>query len=156
MEKYVILAVTENHPGVLSRMTGLLRRKMFNIDSLTVGKTTNPRISRFTIVILGNEKQARKIARNIENFIEVIEVHVMKMDEIVSREISLVRVKADSVSDPEVLFVFPGVEVKERLDGDEIELEVIDRDDQTDNFMQYLLDHDVLVEKWVRSGVIAV
>ena len=96
------------------------------------------------------------VVKNIENFIEVIEVHVMKMDEIVSREISLVRVKADSVSDPEVLFVFPGVEVKERLDGDEIELEVIDRDDQTDNFMQYLLDHDVLVEKWVRSGVIAV
>lgn len=157
MEKYIIAVLSQNNPGVLSRIASLLRRKMFNITSLTVGQTDDAGLSRFTIVAVGNERQAKKIARNIENFIEVLKVKIIPFDRAVTREISLVQVQSESVKDPESLFDFPDISVTvNKNGGEEMELEVIDRGFATESFMVYLRENGVVVEKWVRSGIIAV
>ena len=157
MEKYIITVLSQNNPGVLSRISSLLRRKMFNISSLTVGQTDDVGLSRFTIVALGNERQARKIARNIENLIEVLKVKIIPMERAVTREISLVKVQASSVQDSDSLFDFPDISVTVNMHGaEEMELEVIDRGMATESFMKYLEANGVVVRKWVRSGIIAV
>ncbi len=64
--KHIILALVENRPGVLARMAGLFSARGFNIDSLAVGETEDPTISRMTIVVEANEKVLEQIKKELE------------------------------------------------------------------------------------------
>jgi|GEM_PF-7028174 len=85
-ERYLLSVITRNSPGVLSRVSGLLRRKLFNIDSLTVGRVPGGNESRFTIVIEGDALQAQKAAKLIDRLIEVRSVAVMEGPKCLRRE----------------------------------------------------------------------
>ena len=91
--KYTISILVDNHPGVFSRISGLFARRGFNIDSLAVGVTNDPTISRITIVVDGNEYIVEQVEKQLNKLIDVIRLRRLKEDEKVSRELVLVKVE---------------------------------------------------------------
>ncbi len=98
--KQTVIALVENKPGVLNRVASLFRRRNFNIDSLTVGRTDNPEISRMTIVVDAEGEQVQKQLYKQVNVIDVQEVTNLPG---VSRDLALVKVSVDSHSRGEVV-----------------------------------------------------
>lgn len=86
--------LVENHFGVLSKITGLFSRRGYNIESLTVGTTEDPTISRITIVAPGDEMVLEQIVKQLNKLIDVIKVQEIDMSNAVSREIALIKVSS--------------------------------------------------------------
>jgi acetolactate synthase I/III small subunit len=93
--KITIVALVENKPGVLNRVVSLFRRRSFNVDSLTVGRTHKPHISRMTIVVDSERINPLRIKANLEKLVNVIDVQVLNDMPHVSRDLVLVKVRAD-------------------------------------------------------------
>lgn len=93
--KVVVVALVENKPGVLNRVASLFRRRAFNVDSLTVGRTHRPHVSRMTIVVDSEQTNAYKIASNLAKLINVIDVQVLSGQPHVSRDLALIKVRSD-------------------------------------------------------------
>ena len=91
--KYVLGVLVDNHPGVLSRVSGLFSRRGFNIESLAVGVTENPAVSRTTIVVDGDEYIVGQVTKQLNKLINVIKVSIIGEDSI-SRELALIKVRA--------------------------------------------------------------
>lgn len=89
--KYTIAALVENKPGVLARVASLFRRRGFNIDSLSVGRTEREDLSRMTIVVEGDEKVVEQVTKQLNKLIEVIKVSDVTKNA-VERELCLVKV----------------------------------------------------------------
>jgi len=90
--KHTISAMVENKPGVLARMAGLFARRGFNIDSLAVSTTEDPRISRTIITVAGDENTLEQICNQLNKLIDVIQVIDHTQDECVERELCLCKV----------------------------------------------------------------
>lgn len=98
MEKYVLSVLVENHAGVLSRVSGLFSRRGYNIDSLTVGETSNPAQSRMTIVVAGDEYILEQIEKQLSKLVEVISIVHCLRSETVQREMALIKVSASGTN----------------------------------------------------------
>lgn len=96
MQNYLLSALVNNHFGVLTRISGLFSRRGYNIKSLTVGETEDPDISRMTIEFYGDEHTLRQIKKQLSKVIDVISVRVL--EDYVSRELFLVKVRADDTN----------------------------------------------------------
>ncbi|WP_406542569.1 acetolactate synthase small subunit [Clostridium ljungdahlii] len=88
--------LVENHSGVLSKVAGLFSRRGYNIHSLTVGVTGDPEISRMTIVSIGDDYMFEQISKQLNKLIEVIKVIELNPNASVYRELSLIKVSAES------------------------------------------------------------
>ncbi|MFZ5822102.1 MAG: acetolactate synthase small subunit, partial [Chloroflexota bacterium] len=92
--QYTFIALVENKPGVLNRVASLFRRRNFNIESLAVGRTENPEISRMTIVTnCANDVDAHKIEANLYKLVNVIDVQDVSRQPSVTRDLALIKVK---------------------------------------------------------------
>lgn len=156
-EKYLLAVVTCNRPGVLSRIAGLLRRKLFNIDSLTVGRTQNTEESHFTVVIEGDLEQAQKAAKLIDRLVEVRSVKVLRGEDCLRREIVLARFRVRSKAQAEALYQAEKTVFSKELSWDEdvVTVELIDTSQALDHLLQFIGQSEIEVLEWVRSGVIA-
>jgi len=101
--KRILAVLVENHPGVLSRVSGLIRRRGFNIDSLAVGVTDDPDISRITLVVDGDDAQLQQVSKQLNKLIEVLKVSDLDAAHVVARELALVKVHADPSRRPQIL-----------------------------------------------------
>ncbi|MCY4105298.1 MAG: acetolactate synthase small subunit [Chloroflexi bacterium] len=91
----VVVALVENKPGVLNRVVSLFRRRNFNVDSLTVGRTHKPDISRVTIVFDAKQINAQLIIANLQKLVNVIDVRHLSEAPHVSRDLALIKVRTD-------------------------------------------------------------
>jgi acetolactate synthase-1/3 small subunit len=97
--KTTLAALVENKPGVLNRVVSLFRRRNFNLDSLTVGRTHHDNVSRMTIVVDTHETaDARKIISNLYKLVDVIEVQYLPAEESVTRDMALVKINATTAA----------------------------------------------------------
>lgn len=103
MDRCVLSALVQNHAGVLSRVAGLFSRRGFNIDSLTVGATQNPELSRMTIVSHGDDAQLEQIEKQLAKLVEVVAVRRLDPARAVERELCLVKVSANAESRAEII-----------------------------------------------------
>lgn len=94
-QKQVVVALVENKPGVLNRVVSLFRRRNFNVDSLTVGRTHKPDISRVTIVFDAKQLNAQLIIANLQKLINIIDVRHLSQAPHVSRDLALIKVRTD-------------------------------------------------------------
>jgi acetolactate synthase, small subunit (EC 2.2.1.6) len=101
--KRILAVLVENHPGVLARVAGLIRRRGFNIESLAVGVTDDPAISRMTLVVEGDEPTLNQVSKQLDKLIEVIRVIDLDAESSVARELALIKVSADPVRRPQIL-----------------------------------------------------
>ncbi len=95
--RQTLAVLVENKPGVLNRVVSLFRRRNFNVDSLTVGRTHKPHISRMTIVVDVQRHDVRVVAANLLKLINVIDVRVISQEPDVSRDLALIKVRTDDV-----------------------------------------------------------
>ena len=95
--KQILVALVENKPGVLNRVVSMMRRRNFNIDSLTVGRTHNTNISRMTIVVDAEKANGRRIAANLFKLVNVLDVKLVSDEPFVSRDLALIKVRTDDV-----------------------------------------------------------
>lgn len=96
MKKHTLAVTVENRPGVLTRVTTLFRRRGYNIESLAVGETENPSISRITIVVMGDEKTMEQVTKQLYKLVEVIKIVDITEERSVERELVLIKVRADN------------------------------------------------------------
>jgi acetolactate synthase-1/3 small subunit len=101
--KHTVIAWMEDKPGVLNRVAGLFRRRNFNIESLTVGHSETPGISRMTFVVEGDARQVHQVETQLAKLINVTEVRNVTDEPSVIRELALVKVSADSTNRAEIL-----------------------------------------------------
>lgn len=103
MAKHTLSVLVENHAGVLSRVAGLFSRRGFNIDSLAVGITEDPEISRMTIVVDGDDYTVEQVSKQLNKLIDVIRIKRLDEAESVSRELALVKVAAVTSTRTEIM-----------------------------------------------------
>jgi acetolactate synthase-1/3 small subunit len=90
---HTISLLVENKPGVLHRIAGLFSRRSFNIASLTVGPTESPDYSRMTIVVRLQSKRVEQVVRQVQKLVPVVEVRELSPNDLVERELMLVKIK---------------------------------------------------------------
>jgi acetolactate synthase-1/3 small subunit len=103
MSKQTLVALVENKPGVLNRVASLFRRRNFNIDSLTVGRTEAEEVSRMTIVVDSSATEAWRVEENLYKLVNVIQVEDVTGKPVVSRDLALVKVRARGEQRAEVI-----------------------------------------------------
>ncbi|MDR2354623.1 MAG: acetolactate synthase small subunit [Clostridiales Family XIII bacterium] len=101
--KHTIAVLVENKAGVLSRITGLFARRGFNIDSLAVGPTDDPKISRVTIVVDGDDYTAEQVTKQLNKLIDVLKVRNLQNADIIRRELLLIKVKLSESQRSEII-----------------------------------------------------
>ena len=101
--RHTISVVVQNRFGVLTRIAGLFSGRGFNLDTLNVGPTQNDKISRMTIVVVGNDQVLEQVVKQLKKLVDVLEVHDFKDGDVIDRELILLRVKATAVARPEVM-----------------------------------------------------
>ena len=103
VKQHIISTLVENRAGTLSRVSGLFSRRGFNIDSLTVGETEDPSISRMTIAVTGEERILEQIIKQLDKLVDVIAVRELDSASCIRRDIMLIKIGADEKNRPAVL-----------------------------------------------------
>ncbi len=101
--KHTVVALVDDHPGVLNRVASLFRRRGFNIDSLAVGPTEEDGVSRMTIVVDGATTQVEQVEKQLYKLIEVLKVSDITNDGIVAAELALIKVRCNNLNRGEIL-----------------------------------------------------
>ena len=135
--KHTLSVLVENKPGVLQKVAGLFGRRGFNIESLAVGTTEKPQVSRITIVVAGDDQVLEQITKQLYKLIDVIRVFDIPKEESISRELILIKVSVTTSTRPEIMQIvdiFRGkiIDVAEgemtiELTGDERKTEGIEK-----------------------------
>ena len=151
---HTFVVYVENKPGVLSRVVSLFRRRAFNIDSLTVGRTEKPDVSRMTIVTEADHDQARRIVANIYKLLNVLLVDDLTGQLALLRDLAIIKVAANAVTRSQVLELTEVFRARVLdIAAESITVELTGGEEKIDRFLG-LLDPFGLLEV-VRTGVVA-
>ena len=101
--KHTLVALVEDKPGVLNRMVSLFRRRGFNIESIAVGSSEIPHLSRMTIVVSGSDPTIEQVRKQSDKIVSVIKVSDISGEDIVTRELALIKVKATPANRSEII-----------------------------------------------------
>jgi len=101
--KHVLSILVENKPGVLTRVAGLFARRGFNIDTLAVGPTDDPTLSRITMTLDGATHSIDQVTKQLHKLVNVIKIRAMEPSETLARELALFKIHADGVNRAEVM-----------------------------------------------------
>ena len=151
--RHTISALVENKPGVLARVASLFSRRGFNIESLAVSQTHDPQLSRMTIVVEGSDMVMEQVTKQLNKLIDIVKVSDITSHETVSRELALIKVKADAEKRLEIMQIvdiFRG-NIIDMAEGSLI-IEVTGQEDKL-NAMDKLLKRFGIVEL-VRTGAV--
>jgi acetolactate synthase-1/3 small subunit len=155
LSRHTLSVLVENKPGVLARIAGLFSRRGFNIDSLAVGPTEHDEISRMTIVVNVEESPLEQVTKQLNKLVEVIKVVELDSGASVSRELLLVKVKADAASRGQVLELVQLFKAKVvDVATDAITVQVVGNSDKLSDFMTMVEPFGV--RELVQSGMVAI
>jgi len=155
MTVHTLSVLVEDKPGVLARIAGLFSRRGFNIESLAVGPTEHPRISRMTIVVNVESSPLEQVTKQLNKLIEVIKIVELEGREAVERELLLVKVRADAESRGQVLDAVQLFKAKVvDVTVDAITIEVTGNADKLADFLQVLAPFGI--RELVQSGLVAI
>ena len=101
--KHIISALVENKPGVLAHVAGMFAARAFNIDSLVVGRTEDPKLSRMTIVVIGDDKVLEQVRKQLAKVVPVVKVQDFAGQPIVARDLMLITISAPPEKRPEIV-----------------------------------------------------
>ncbi len=101
--KHIISALVENKPGVLAHVAGMFAARAFNIDSLVVGRTEDPKLSRMTIVVVGDDRVVEQVRKQLAKIVPVVKVQDFAGEPVVARDLMLITISAPPDKRPEIL-----------------------------------------------------
>ncbi len=155
MSRHTLSVLVENKPSVLARIAGLFSRRGFNIDSLAVGPTEHPEISRMTIVVNVEELPLEQVTKQLNKLVNVIKIVELEPSSSVQRELLLVKVKADGQARGSVLETVQLFRAKVVDVGtDTVTIEATGSPDKLDAMLRVLEPYGI--RELVQSGMVAV
>jgi acetolactate synthase-1/3 small subunit len=155
MSTHTLSVLVENKPGVLARIAGLFSRRGFNIDSLAVGPTEHPEVSRMTIVVNVETSPLEQVTKQLNKLVEVIKVVELDTDYSVNRELLLVKVKADASSRGQVLELVQLFRAKVvDVASDAVTIQIVGNQGKLQDFLRVIEPYGV--RELVQSGVVAI
>ncbi|HEY0074014.1 MAG TPA: acetolactate synthase small subunit [Abditibacteriaceae bacterium] len=151
---HTISILVENTPGVLARVSHVFARRGFNLESLAVSRTEDPTVSRMTIVVAGDDKAFTQIGQQLFKLIDVIKVIDHTRDELVGRELMLIKVRAEDAAARAEIMQIASVFRANLVDMSEstLMIEITGKSDKLDAIGRMLEKFEIL--ELVRSGVI--
>jgi acetolactate synthase-1/3 small subunit len=153
--KQTISVLVENNAGVLNRITGLFARRAFNIESLAVGVTDDEKVSRITIIVDSGNSVVEQVEKQLNKLIEVIKVRRLEENDMVGRELMIIKVAADQKSRRDIMDVCEIMHAKiVDITGTTITLELSDTPERLRIFEDILRPFHIL--EVARTGIIAV
>jgi acetolactate synthase I/III small subunit len=155
MSKHTLSVLVENKPGVLTRIAGLFSRRGFNIDSLAVGPTEHPEVSRMTIVVSVEESPLEQVTKQLNKLVEVIKIVELEGPGSVNRELLLVKVKTDAETRGQVLETVQLFRAKVvDVATDAVTIEATGSADKLDALLRVLEPFGI--RELVQSGMVAI
>lgn len=154
MSRHTLSVLVEDKPGVLARVSGLFSRRGFNIESLAVGPTEVANVSRMTIVVSVDNLPLEQVTKQLNKLINVLKIVELEPGTAVTREIMLVKVKADQDSRAQVLEVIQLFRAKAvDVAPEAITIEITGNHDKLEDFLRILEPFGI--KEIVKSGMIA-
>ena len=151
MNKKVLSVLVDNTSGVLNRIAGLFSRRGYNIDSLTVGETENPKYSRMTIVVTGDDAILEQIVKQITK-LEDVRVDVLELNNSVTRELILVKIKTTPAQRQQIISVTEIFRANiVDVAKDSVMIEITGSQSKLSAFLSLLEDYEIL--ELVRTGI---
>ena len=155
MSRHTLSVLVENKPGVLARIAGLFSRRGYNIDSLAVGPTEHAEVSRMTIVVSVEESPLEQVTKQLNKLVEVIKIVELEGPGSVTRELLLVKVKADATTRGQVLETVQLFRAKVvDVAPDAVTIEVTGNAEKLEAFMRVLEPFGV--RELVQTGMVAI
>ena len=153
--KRTISVLVENQAGVLNRITGLFSRRAFNIESLAVGVTDDPAVSRITIIVDSGNSVVEQVEKQLNKLVDVIKVRVIEEDKMIGRELMIVKVNATAKTRADIMNVcrIMGGRIDD-ISPTSMTLELSDTTERVDLFQTLLRPFSIL--EVARTGLIAV
>ena len=152
--KHTIVALVEDKPGVLNRMASMFRRRGFNIESIAVGHSEIPHLSRMTIVVDGAAATVEQVRKQLDKLIDTVKVSDISEDDMVARELALIKVKATSATRSEIMQIVDIFRANiVDVASDSVTVEVTGDEDKIDSLLGLL--HSFGIREISRTGRIA-
>jgi acetolactate synthase-1/3 small subunit len=101
-KRHLLSALVQNQPGVLAHVSGMFSSRGFNIESLAVGETENPHLSRITVVVMGDDRHLDQVRKQLEKIVTVVKVHDISREDYVERDLMLIKIGAPPARRPEI------------------------------------------------------
>ena len=153
--RHTISVMVKNQAGVLSRVSNLFSARGYNIDSLVVGVTDNPEVSRITIVVKGDDRVIDQVEKQLNKLIDVIKVVDLTHDDFIARDLALIKVKAEPNTRSQVM------EIVQCFDGKIVDvalksfiIEVTGKESKINAMVELLGNYGIL--ELVRTGEVAI
>ena len=155
MQKFILSVTVQNNAGVLARVSSLFGRRGYNIDSLTVSATNDPRVSRMSIIVQGDEVILEQIIKQLNKLLHVLKIVDLDPNTTVERELVLIKVTADESNRSDVLEIVRLFRVRVvDVNPESLTIEATGAEGKIDALLG-LLEHYGVIEL-VRSGAVAV
>ena len=152
--KHTISVLVENHFGVLAHVAGLFSARGFNIDSLAVGETEDPSVSRMTIMAQGDDRVIEQITKQLNKLVDVIKVQDLSQEETISRELVLIKVHATATNRSDILQIVNTFRAKVvDVSTKSLTVEVTGNEEKIDAMLELLRPFGI--KEVVRTGTIA-
>ena len=153
--KQTISVLVENQAGVLNRITGLFSRRAFNIESLAVGVTDDPTISRITIIVDSGNSVVEQVEKQLNKLVEVIKVRTLEENNMIGRELMILKVAATNKTRQDIMTICKIMEAKAvDISPTSMTFEISDTPDRLDTFQTMMRPFSLL--EVARTGIIAV
>ena len=152
MKQMVLSLLVDNNPGVLARVASLFSRRGYNIDSLTAGVTNNPKYTRITVAVSGDDQILQQIRNQIAKLEEVRKIIILDDKDSVCRELVLVKVMADKKEKQEIIAIADVFRAKiVDVAMNSVMIELTGNQNKLDAFLNIMSDFEVL--EMVRTGI---
>jgi acetolactate synthase-1/3 small subunit len=153
--RHTISVLVNNHSGVLSRVSNLFSARGYNIDSLVVGITDDPKVSRMTIVVRGDDRIIDQVEKQLNKLIDVIKVIDLTNEDFIGRDLALIKVRAEAHNRSQVM------EIAQCFDGKIVDvgaksfiIEVTGKESKINAMVELLKNYGIL--EMVRTGEVAI
>jgi acetolactate synthase-1/3 small subunit len=152
--RHLLSALVQNRPGVLAHVSGMFASRGFNIDSLAVGETENPDLSRITVVVVGDDRHLEQVRKQLEKIVTVVKVHDISREDYVERDLMLIKVKAPPALRPEItalVQIFRGRIID--VSPDQLMIEISGQEKKIEAFIEHARHYGI--QELARTGQIA-
>ncbi|KQV17379.1 MULTISPECIES: acetolactate synthase small subunit [unclassified Kitasatospora] len=155
MSKHTLSVLVENKPGVLARIAALFSRRGFNIDSLAVGPTEHPDISRMTIVVNVEDLPLEQVTKQLNKLVNVIKIVELDQSAAIQRELVLVKVRADAETRSQIVEIVQLFRAKTvDVSPDAVTIEATGSSDKLEAMLRMLEPYGI--KELVQSGLVAI
>jgi acetolactate synthase-1/3 small subunit len=152
--KHTLVALVEDKPGVLNRMASLFRRRGFNIESIAVGHSEVPHLSRMTIIVNGSTAMVEQVRKQVDKLVDVVRVSDITGDSITVRELALIKVRATSATRSEIIEIADIFRANiVDVSSTSLTIELTGDEDKIDSILKLL--HGFGIREIARTGRIA-